>query len=51
MITVAIVETTVYGVLAYHWECRECGATGTRQDRQARAVAGGERHLTTHEPQ
>jgi hypothetical protein len=44
MMRVAIVETDVYGVKAYHARCLECGWESKRKDREVQAVADAKKH-------
>lgn len=44
MIRVAIVETDVYGVKAYHCRCLECGWESKRKDREKQAVEDSKKH-------
>ncbi len=43
MILTYIIETTVYGVRAYHWKC-SCGAKGGYRDSEAQALSSARKH-------
>jgi len=40
----AIVETSVFGVKAWHFRCLECGKEGKRRDSEREAVALAKKH-------
>lgn len=45
---VAVVQTEVFGAVAFHADCLECEWRGKRRDRQAQALADAKRHGATH---
>lgn len=44
MIRLAIVETDVYGVKAYHARCLECGWESRRKDYENQAITDAKKH-------
>lgn len=48
VIKVAVVETDVLGVKAYHYRCMECGEEGKRKDREVQAVKMAKAHAIKH---
>jgi len=43
-----VIETNVFGALAYHARCCACGWEGRRRDRERDAAAEGRRHGARH---
>ena len=46
---VAVVETEVLGVKAYHSKCMECGVTTKRRDEEHTAVKDARKHRCAKE--